>query len=108
MATANIHRRSKKTAESRRKPKSKPLLASRQIAVAEFKAKCLALIEQVNKTGQEIIITKRGKATAKLVPMGNQDVDEIFGRLKGIVRIVGNPADLVNPVFPLEDWDMLK
>lgn len=34
--------------------------------------------------------------------------DPIFGRLKGIVTIVGDPDDLIKPVFPLDDCDMLK
>ena len=34
--------------------------------------------------------------------------DPIFARLKGIVEIVGDPDDLIPPVFPLEDYDMLK
>ncbi len=82
---------------------------ARQIAAGEFKAKCLGLIDEVNETGQEVIITKRGKPTAKLVPFtAPNNVDSFFGRLKGMVEIVGDPDDLVKPIFPLEDWDMLK
>ena len=36
-----------------------------------------------------------------------KDLD-FFGRLKGIIEIVGDPDDLIKPVFPLEDYDMLK
>jgi len=81
---------------------------ARQIAAGEFKAKCLSILDEVNRTGLEVIITKRGKPTAKLVPIGETSVDSLFGSLKGIVRIVGDPNDLVNPIIPLEDWDMLK
>ena len=91
----------------KRKPNSR-IAASREIAAGEFKAKCLAIIDHVGKTGQEVIITKRGKPTAKLVPFELQSVDSLFGRLKGVVRIVGDPDDLIKPIFPLEDWDMLK
>ncbi len=82
---------------------------SREIAAGEFKAKCLAIIDEVNKSGQEVIITKRGKAAAKLVPFASPAKKEpIIGRLEGIGEIVGDPDDLIKPVFPLEDYDMLK
>ena len=82
--------------------------AAKQIAVSEFKVKCLAIIEEVANSGQEVVITKRGKATAKLIPFKASTVDSLFGRLKGLVEIVGDPDDLIKPVFPLEDYDMLK
>ena len=95
---------------AKRKPNSRARSArvAREIAAGEFKAKCLALIDEVNQTGQELVITKRGKPTAKLIPFEETSVDSLFGRLKGIVKIVGDPNDLVNPIIPLEDWDSLK
>lgn len=80
----------------------------REIAAGEFKAKCLAIIDEVNETGQEVLITKRGKPMAKIIAFRDRSVDSLFGRLKGVVRIVGDPDDLIKPIFPLEDWDMLK
>jgi hypothetical protein len=46
----------------------------------------------------------------KVVPIrnGKKKKDDFFGRLKGIIEIVGDPDDLIKPVFPLEDYDMLK
>jgi prevent-host-death family protein len=79
-----------------------------RIAAGEFKARCLSLIDEVNETGHELIITKRGIPTAKLIPFTAPNIDSFFGRLKGIVEIVGDPDDLVKPIIPLEDWDMLK
>ena len=38
------------------------------IKASEFKAKCLQLMDKVNQSGQEIIITKNGKPVSKLVP----------------------------------------
>jgi len=80
----------------------------REIAAGEFKAKCLGIIDEVSKSGQEVIVTKRGKAVAKLIPFQETSVDSLFGRLKGIVRIVGDPDDLIKPIIPLEDWDSLN
>lgn len=79
------------------------------MAAGEFKAKCLRLIDDVGKTGTEIIITKRGQAKAKLVPIGAERERKPFlGRLVGVMEIVGDADDLIKPVFPLEDYDMLK
>ncbi len=77
----------------------------KKIAAGEFKAKCLALMEDVRSTRRPIVITKRGKPVAKLVPVENGKKDDWIGRLNGKMRIVG---DIVSPVVPLEDWESLK
>jgi prevent-host-death family protein len=77
----------------------------KHMPAGEFKAKCLGLIDEVNETGKEIVITKRGKPKAKLIPFRLPKKDPFFGRLKGLIKIHG---DLVEPTVPLEDWDMLK
>jgi prevent-host-death family protein len=41
----------------------------REVPAGEFKAKCLALLDQVAVTRQEIVVTKRGRAVARLVPI---------------------------------------
>jgi prevent-host-death family protein len=94
----------------RRKPNSKitAVRPSREVPAGEFKAKCLALLDEVNETGQELIITKRGKPTAKLIPFRPLTKRSFIGRLEGIMKINGDPDDLIKPVFPEEDWDMLK
>jgi prevent-host-death family protein len=94
----------------KRKPATRASVRSniRQIAAGEFKAKCLAILDEVNQTGQEVIITKRGTPTAKLIPFRASQAEPFIGRLEGVMQINGDPDDLVNPIFPLEDWDMLK
>ncbi|HEY4900228.1 MAG TPA: type II toxin-antitoxin system prevent-host-death family antitoxin [Terriglobales bacterium] len=80
-----------------------------QMAAGEFKARCLGVLDQVQDTGQHVVITKRGKPVAKVVPITEgKKKDNFFGRLRGVMRIVGDPDDLVKPTVPLEDWDMLK
>lgn len=85
----------------------------RTMAAGQFKAKCLAVIDEVNKTGEPVLITKRGKPVARLtVPEalmpGKVDVDSIFGSLRGLVTIPGDPEELVEPIVPVEEWDHLK
>ena len=59
------------------------------IAAGEFKAKCLHLLDEVQRTRQELIITKRGQPVARLVP-AQQDIPVLFGRMKGTVEILGD------------------
>lgn len=59
----------------------------RQIAAAKFKEQCLALLEDVDPEG--IVITKRGKPVAKLIPLGT-DADDLIGALRGKITIKGD------------------
>jgi prevent-host-death family protein len=88
----------------------KPLGAVRQIAAGEFKAKCLRIMDEISKTGRPMVVTKRGVPVMKLVPIrnGRKKPDDFFGRMKGIIEVVGDLDDLIKPVTPLEDYDMLK
>jgi prevent-host-death family protein len=75
---------------------------SRIIKASEFKAKCLAVLDEVERTRQPVVITKRGKPVAELVP--HQPVKrELFGLLKGRVEIVG---DIISPIDV--EWEALK
>ena len=64
----------------------------KKIAAAAFKARCLTLMEDVRSTRQPLIITKRGKPLAKLVPV-DEPKDDFIGRLKGVFEVVGNLED---------------
>jgi prevent-host-death family protein len=70
-----------------------------QIAAGEFKAKCLRLLDDVEKTRKEIVITKRGRAVARLLPVEDEK-PVLFGRMKGTGKILG---DIVGPTG--ERWD---
>jgi len=70
------------------------------IAAGEFKAKCLHLLDEVAELRTPLVITKRGKPIAKLVPIDEKPVD-IYGRMAGTVRILG---DIVSPLDDLE-WN---
>jgi prevent-host-death family protein len=74
------------------------------MAASEFKARCLQVMDQVSKSRRPVVITKRGKAVAKLVP-ADEFRPEVFDSLKGKIEILG---DIVSPVVPVEDWDALK
>jgi prevent-host-death family protein len=73
----------------------------KQIPAGEFKARCLAIMDQVLRSGEPVLVTKHGKPVVKLVPAENR-ADDIFGYMAGKVKIVG---DIVGPITPLEDWE---
>ena len=72
----------------------------RQIAAGEFKAKCLHLLDEVRQSRQEIVITKRGRAVARLLPV-DEELLPVFGRMRGSAEILG---DIVAPVG--EKWNV--
>jgi prevent-host-death family protein len=53
------------------------------IPAGEFKQRCLALLDQVAETGQPIVVTKRGRPVARVVPM-----DTLGNPLEGSIRIL--------------------
>jgi prevent-host-death family protein len=61
----------------------------KEIAASEFKAKCLSILDDVDPEG--IIITKRGKPVAKLVPVKPRTSGHLIGALKG--RLIVDPND---------------
>jgi prevent-host-death family protein len=65
-----------------------------------FKVHCLKVMDEVQKKRETIVITKHGKPVVKIVP-ADQDKDEIYGFLKGKVKIVG---DIVSPILTPEEW----
>lgn len=72
------------------------------IPAGEFKSKCLAVMDQVQTRRQSVIITKRGKPVAKLVPV-NSERDNFYDFMKGKGRILG---DIVSPVIAEEEWNL--
>ena len=72
------------------------------IAAGQFKARCLRLMDEVRTTREPVLITKKGRPVAKLVPAESQPED-IFGCLKDEIKIVG---DIESPI-PVE-WEVSK
>jgi len=70
------------------------------IPAGQFKVHCLAIMDEVQAKRQAVVITKRGKPVAKLVPI-EKEKDEIFGFFKGKGEILG---DVVAPAFTPEEW----
>ena len=75
----------------------------RTIPAGQFKARCLALMDEVQAKREPIVITKKGVAVARLVPADDKPRD-IFGCAAGTARIMG---DLTEPLIAPEEWKAL-
>lgn len=69
------------------------------IQAGKFKARCLKLMDRVQRTKKKIIITKRNKPVAQLVPVEEEN-QTLFGKMKGTVHIL---SDILAPID--EVWD---
>jgi prevent-host-death family protein len=76
----------------------------RTVRASEFKAHCLALMDEVAATGEPLLITKHGKPIAELKPHRPPRAKSLIGLDKGRIRILG---DIVAPAYQGE-WDALK
>jgi prevent-host-death family protein len=74
-----------------------------EISAAEFKAKCLKLMDEIARTRKPIIITKRGKPVAKLVPVDPEPRKPLFGYMAGTITYMGDVE------APLEvEWEAVS
>jgi prevent-host-death family protein len=78
-----------------------------EVAISEFKAKCLSLLQQVAKTRQPIRVTRFGKPVADVVPSADVPVDRNawIGSGKGTAKILG---DIISPANGPADWEALR
>ena len=78
---------------------------SREVSAGDFKARCLALMDEVRDRGGEYIITKRGAPVARLVPVRTTP-RLLRGSMKGTVKVLGDIiSPLAEPWEALEGWD---
>lgn len=76
-----------------------------EIAISEFKAKCLSLLDEVNKTKKPIRILRRGKPVAEIVPPKPERKRRKLGAMAGTVKILG---DIISPVIDLNDIEAYR
>ena len=78
----------------------------KQVAISEFKAKCLELLEQVRRTRQPLRVTRHGKPVAEIVPAASiMSRDKWIGSMKGKIKVLGN---IISPATDEEEWEALR
>lgn len=72
------------------------------IGAAEFKARCLELMDKVRETGTDYVITKHGVPVAKLVPVGERDARGLFGSMADTVVTFDRPFDPIDAGYDID------
>jgi len=77
-----------------------------EIAISKFKATCLAVLENVRKTGKTVLVTRFGEPVAEVVPpRASGKAKHWVGSLAGTGHISG---DIVSPASEEDDWEALR
>ena len=76
----------------------------KQMAISEFKAKCLSVLDEVHKTKKPILVTRFGKPVAEVIPPSSAAVESWIGSMKDSMKIVG---DIVSPASDENEWEVL-
>jgi prevent-host-death family protein len=81
----------------------------RTIPAGEFKAKCLAIMDEIQAGGESVVITKRGKPVVRVTALeagvDRPAKESILGFMRGTGISVG---DIVGPIIPSDEWDHSK
>lgn len=88
------------------------LMTMKTIAAGLFKAKCLQIMDEVQSRKEPVLITKRGRPVAKLVPVDSNPTS-LLGYMQGKMEIVGDlsesPWDEVGGADSvIEKWDRVN
>ena len=75
----------------------------KKMAAGQFKANCLAIMDEVRAKRETVVITKHGKPVAQLVPV-DADTDDIYNFLAGKGSITG---DVISPALARKEWGKL-
>ncbi len=76
----------------------------KKMAAGSFKTNCLAIMDEVQAKHETVVITKRGKPVAKLVPV-DSETDDIYNFLAGKGTVAG---DVLSPAISPKEWGELK
>jgi prevent-host-death family protein len=82
------------------------MLTMHEVAISEFKAKCLSLLQQVCKTKKPIRVTRFGKPIAEVIPPSSLEGRAAWiGSMKNSIEIVG---DIIAPANEESEWEVLR
>jgi len=77
-----------------------------RVPISKFKATCLALLDRVKRTGQPILVTRKGEPIAQVLPPPPPERPESWlGSFRSTGKIVG---DIMSPPLGESDWETLR
>lgn len=76
----------------------------RTIPASQFRDQCLRLMDEINETGDTLIVTKHGKPVATVGP-ARREMGSLWGFMRGTTHILG---DIDSPAIPPDDWDIVS
>lgn len=77
-----------------------------KISISKFKATCLALLDRVKRTGQPILVTRKGEPVAQVIPPPPPERPGAWlGSFASSGKIVG---DIIAPALEEDQWDVLR
>ncbi len=79
------------------------VILMKEIQISKFKAQCLQLLDEVNRRGESLTITRNGKPLAIVNPVTEKETRAQFGVAKETGTIKG---DLISPAVELSDWEV--
>lgn len=74
------------------------------LLISEFKTHCIAEIGEACRTGEPIVVTRRGKPIARVEPIVEKKPERVFGGMRDEMEIKG---DIVNTDFG-DDWEIAQ
>ena len=76
------------------------------VSISDFKARCLAILDRVKKTGRPVIVTRRNEPIAQVVPPPPVEGRMVWlGSERAAGQIVG---DIVSPAVSPKEWEVLQ
>jgi prevent-host-death family protein len=80
-------------------------MVMKSVPISEFKARCLGLIQEVDKTRQPLRITRHGRPIAEVIPAGPARKCNFVGDMVGTGKIVG---DILSPIIDLNEFEVFR
>lgn len=77
----------------------------KKVQISTFKAQCLQLLDEVNRTEEQLVVTRHGQPLVVINPYQADSTTKGFGIAKGSAQIVG---DIIAPVSEPSDWEILS
>ena len=81
------------------------MLVMKEVTISEFKANCLALLRQVQKTRKPIRVTRFGRPLVEIIPPSPERRADWLGSMRDTIEIVG---DIVGPADEEGEWKVLR